>query len=343
MPRSAATSRRQLVSWPLYRLLAVIALVPVLVAALTVREPSLPPPPAQPLAPFDGSAAATTAAAMVTLPRQQNGRGPGSAGDLAAAAWVRSQLEQAGYDPVECQPLDGFLPGRRPDVIAVFAHHDGLGTGVDDNAAAVGVMLELAKELQPLARERGLLFVSTDGGTSGGQGATYFAEHSPFARRISSAISLDSLAAKPGSPLRIVIRPDTVRGTSPTLFRTARAVASRVTGRSPDVPGVLDQLSGLAVPYALGEQGRVRELLEQAGFTEVRVDALELRRRHASFDELWEATLDLSRIFHDAVMPRPADELAEIRASLADHFARFASSDGSLDIPARTLVASATA
>ena len=106
----------------------------------------------------------------------------------------------------------------------------------------------------------------------------------------------------------------------------------------------------LAVPapgapgqFALGEQGRVRELLEGAGFIEVRVDALELRRRHASFDELWEATLDLSRIFHDAVMARPADELAEIRASLAESFARFASSDGSLEIPARTLVASATA
>jgi len=106
----------------------------------------------------------------------------------------------------------------------------------------------------------------------------------------------------------------------------------------------------LAVPapgapgqFALGEQGRVRELLEGTGFIEVRVDALELRRRHASFDELWEATLDLSRIFHDAVMARPADELAEIRASLAESFARFASSDGSLEIPARTLVASATA
>ena len=106
----------------------------------------------------------------------------------------------------------------------------------------------------------------------------------------------------------------------------------------------------LAVPapgapgqFALGEQGRVRELLEGTGFIEVRVDALELRRRHTSFDELWEATLDLSRIFHDAVMARPADELAEIRASLAESFARFASSDGSLEIPARTLVASATA
>ena len=95
--------------------------------------------------------------------------------------------------------------------------------------------------------------------------------------------------------------------------------------------------------FALGEQRRVREMLEQAGFSEIHVEALELRRRHASFDELWEATLDLSRIFHDAVMARPADELAEIKASLADRFARFASPDGRLEIPARTLVASATA
>ena len=269
MPRSAATSRRPLVSWPLYRLLAVIALVPVLVAALTVREPSLPPPPGQPLAPFDGSAAATSAAEMVTLPKQQNGRGPGRGGDLAAAGWVRDQLEAAGYhvstqtfaadlpgtSNVPMENVIGYLPGRRPDVIAVFAHHDGLGSGVDDNGAGVGVMVELARELQPLARERGLLFVSTDGGTSGGQGAAYFAEHSPFAKRISSAVSLDSLAAKPGSPLRLVIRPDTVRGTSPTLYRTARAVLARVTGRSPVAPGLLDQLSGRAVPYALGDQG----------------------------------------------------------------------------------------
>ena len=243
--------------------------MPVLVAALTVREPALPPPPAQPLAPFDGNAAATTAASMLSLPKQQHGRGPGRGGDLAAAAWIRGQLERAGYHVstqtfaadlpehanVPMENVIGYLPGRRPDVIAVFAHHDGLGTGVDNNGAAVGVMLELAKELQPLARERGLLFVSTDGGTSGGQGATYFAEHSPFAKRISAAVSLDSLGARPGSPLSIIIRSDTVRGTSPTLYRTARAVAGRVTGTPPVTPGLLDQLSGLAVPYALAEQG----------------------------------------------------------------------------------------
>ena len=35
------------------------------------------------------------------------------------------------------------------------------------------------------------------------------------------------------------------------------------------------------------------------------VEALDLARRHASFEELWETTLDLSRGFHDAVLSRP--------------------------------------
>jgi hypothetical protein len=269
VPRRAAKPRRPLVSWPLYRLLAVIALVPVLLAALTVREPALPPPPAQPLAAFNGGAAATRAAAMLTLPAQHHGRGPGGSGDLAAATWIGQQLAKSGYHVsyqnfaadlpgqpnVPMRNVVGYLAGRRSDMIAVFAHHDGLGSGVDDNGAAVGVMLELAAELQPATRQRGLLFVSTDGGTTGGQGAAYFADHSAYARHISAAIVLDSIAARDGTPIRIVIRPDTVRGTSPTLFRTARTVIARVTGRSAVVPGLLDQLSGLAVPYSLGEQG----------------------------------------------------------------------------------------
>ena len=65
-------------------------------------------------------------------------------------------------------------------------------------------MLELAKQLQPLTRERGIVFVSTDGGTSGGQGAAYFAAHSPLAPRIEAAVVLDSVSAPQGSPIRIV-------------------------------------------------------------------------------------------------------------------------------------------
>ena len=69
-------------------------------------------------------------------------------------------------------------------------------------------------------------------------------------------------------------------------------------------------------PFALGSPERVRELLEQAGFAEVRVETLELHRRHASFEEFWETTLDLSRVFHDAVLARPQAEIEEIRAAV---------------------------
>jgi ubiquinone/menaquinone biosynthesis C-methylase UbiE len=96
-------------------------------------------------------------------------------------------------------------------------------------------------------------------------------------------------------------------------------------------------------PFALGSPERVLELLEQAGFAEVRVDAVDLRRRHTSFQEFWDSTLDLSRNFHDAVLGCPESQIAEIHAALAERFAPYTAADGSLEIPGRTLVASAGA
>jgi SAM-dependent methyltransferase len=101
--------------------------------------------------------------------------------------------------------------------------------------------------------------------------------------------------------------------------------------------------AGTPGPFALGSSERVRELLEQAGLAEVNVEALQLTRRHESFEEFWETTLDLSRVFHDTVLARPQEEIAEIQASLRARFAPFEGADGSLEIPARTLVASAFA
>ncbi len=105
------------------------------------------------------------------------------------------------------------------------------------------------------------------------------------------------------------------------------------TPSSPGTPG----------PFALGDGDRVVELLEQAGFAEIRLQTLELHRRHTSFEELWDSTLDLSRVFHDAVLGNPEPEIAEIHAALADLFMPYTAADGSLDIPGRTLVASAGA
>jgi len=96
-------------------------------------------------------------------------------------------------------------------------------------------------------------------------------------------------------------------------------------------------------PFALSTRGRVAELLAEAGFAEIHVQGMDLWRRHTSFEELWETTLDLSRSFHDAVLARPGPEVAEIKASLAERFAPYTAADGSLEVPGRTLLASASA
>ena len=96
-------------------------------------------------------------------------------------------------------------------------------------------------------------------------------------------------------------------------------------------------------PFALGSSARVSQLLAEAGFGEVDVQSMELPRRHGSFQELWETTLDLSRNFHDAVLDRPAAEIAEIEAGLAERFAPYTAADGTLEVPGRTLLASAEA
>ena len=62
-----------------------------------------------------------------------------------------------------------------------------------------------------------------------------------------------------------------------------------------------------------------------------------------SFEEFWETTLDLSRAFHDAVLERPQGEIEQIKAAVRARIAAFETPDGMLDIPARTLVASASA
>jgi SAM-dependent methyltransferase len=100
---------------------------------------------------------------------------------------------------------------------------------------------------------------------------------------------------------------------------------------------------GTPGPFALDDADRLRELLEQAGFAEIRIETIDLHRIQRDFDEFWETTLDMSRTFHDAVLERPQPEIDEIRAGVRARLSAYEASDGSLDIPARTLVAAASA
>jgi len=143
---------------------------------------------------------------------------------------------------------------------------------------------------------------------------------------------------RPGGRVALAVW-DTL-GSNPWALLPAQELIARGLAERPDREPDAAPDPG---PFALAEPGLLQELLEQAGFVEARIEALELVRRHASFAELWETTLDLSRGFHDAVLSRPAAEIAEIEASLAERFGPYTAADGTLEIPARTLVASASA
>ncbi|MHB8491744.1 MAG: class I SAM-dependent methyltransferase [Solirubrobacteraceae bacterium] len=101
----------------------------------------------------------------------------------------------------------------------------------------------------------------------------------------------------------------------------------------PDAPG----------PFALGDQVRLARLLEDTGFQDVVVQALDLTMREESFEAYWNTRLDISPTFHEAVMGLPEADMAELREELRSATAPYARPDGSLEIPARTLVASALA
>jgi len=102
----------------------------------------------------------------------------------------------------------------------------------------------------------------------------------------------------------------------------------------PSVPGM----------FALAAPGRIRDLLEGAGFTEVTVDAVEFEATHASLDAYIEHTLDVSRAFGDTVGGLSEADRDAVRAAIGTRVAPFATgAGGALRMPARSLVATASA
>jgi len=96
-------------------------------------------------------------------------------------------------------------------------------------------------------------------------------------------------------------------------------------------------------PFALGSAERVVEMLAEAGFAEIEIRPVEMLRRHESFEEFWDLSLDLSRSFHDAVLAQPPEQIELLRAELRAALAPFEAADGTLALPGRTLVARAEA
>jgi SAM-dependent methyltransferase len=95
--------------------------------------------------------------------------------------------------------------------------------------------------------------------------------------------------------------------------------------------------------FAFADAGRVEEELAGAGFTDIRVEALDLRFRYPSFEAWWQLSRDLGRPLAELVDAMEPQERDKLRVALEERFAAFAAPDGGLEVPARPLVAVATA
>jgi ubiquinone/menaquinone biosynthesis C-methylase UbiE len=102
---------------------------------------------------------------------------------------------------------------------------------------------------------------------------------------------------------------------------------------APNAPGM----------FALAEPGKLGEMLEDAGFTEVLVEPVELYRLYDSFDEFWDESVDLSRMLVEALEPLPEDQRAAVKARVESFAEQFRDGDGRLLLPGRSLGASASA
>jgi hypothetical protein len=232
----------------------------------------LPPGPLEPL--FDGESATALATSLTT---EYPSRVPGTVEAEGAARWYHETVSALGLrieddtwsadipdlGRVTLRNVVAVVPGRSDQTVVVVAHRDNAGTGRPeaDNAVGTAALVELAKgfapqELGPDPQpQRTLVFVSTDAGAYGGAGARRFAQTSPYAERAVAAVVVDGLGGT-GEPV-LEIAGDRSVASSRALVGTASARVAEETGSHPGLPDVATQIAGLAVPFALAEQGRL--------------------------------------------------------------------------------------
>jgi ubiquinone/menaquinone biosynthesis C-methylase UbiE len=101
----------------------------------------------------------------------------------------------------------------------------------------------------------------------------------------------------------------------------------------PDAPG----------PFALAADGRLAELLDDAGFTDVEVVPVTLERHYASARDIVAESLNCSPSFGTTYRQLTDEQQAEVAAHMVAAAAAYSAPDGSVMLPGVSLVARATA
>jgi hypothetical protein len=142
-----------------------------------------------------------------------NGRAFKTEGGRKAADYLAAQFREAGLKPVRAdflqpiagggQNVAGLIEGQRKDeFVLIAAHYDAFGgafTGARDGAAAVAVLIEVARLAAKSAPQRNLLFIAFDGEEQRQAGLKFYLEQ-PLVpiEKTAAAINLHSFGGGMG-------------------------------------------------------------------------------------------------------------------------------------------------
>jgi ubiquinone/menaquinone biosynthesis C-methylase UbiE len=88
--------------------------------------------------------------------------------------------------------------------------------------------------------------------------------------------------------------------------------------------------------FALGDPGRIRELVTGAGFGEPELEEITVDFRYADFDDLWDTLLRLTGPLARVLRVLPDDERQATRAAIMDNLSPYRQEDGSYSAPGAT-------
>ena len=138
---------------------------------------------------------------------------------------------------------------------------------------------------------------------------------------------------KPGGRLAVAVWDAPERNPWATVPGRALVELGLAEPPDPSAPGM----------FALAAPGRLKELLEGAGFQDVHVDGVDVRRTNDGLPSYIKETLDLSTPFRRVYEGLSEDDRSAVADKIAAALGPFIDSDGSIHLPGRTLVASGTA
>jgi ubiquinone/menaquinone biosynthesis C-methylase UbiE len=88
--------------------------------------------------------------------------------------------------------------------------------------------------------------------------------------------------------------------------------------------------------FAMGDPGRIRELVTVAGFGEPELEEIAIEFRYADFDDLWDSIVRMAGPLAHAIKALAEEECQATREALRQNVAPFRGQDGSYTAPAAT-------